>query len=412
LGRDSSASDDRDAFLRERSRLLESLERTRTEYARVVTSTDERATDTRVLAGGTPTRLADVRASLRAGEALLEYFQFPDRLQWFVITRERMATAAHPIDRTALATRVRLVRELTGRLGSATVIPALEALHDDLLGDVRRSGALDGVRTLVYVPHGALEYVPFAALRDRRTGRYVVEDFDLLHAPAAAVLPVLRSRPARGAGSQGAVAFAPFPGALPGSAVEGEAIRREMPGSRSVSGPAATEARVREALAGGGIVHMATHGVLSARNPLFSRIELAPGRSDGGPEDDGRLEVHEVHRMPIGAWLAFLSGCETGLGASGATGMSTGEDYATLVRAFLSGGAANVIATLWRVEDQGSAELTRAFYRQLSAAASSGDARGERGLARALSGAQRELLRDPRWSSPFYWAGFRLTGTG
>lgn len=411
LGRDSSANEDRDALLRERSRLQENLERARAEYARAVTSNDERATDARVLAGGTATRRADVRASLRPGEAVIEYFLFPGRLQWFVVTRDRIETGAHAVDRESLATRVRLVRELSGRAGSSTAIPALEALHDDLLGDVRRSGALDGVRTLVYVPHGALEYVPFAALRDRHSGRYLVEDYDLLHAPAAGVLPVIRARAAPGTGSGMAVAFAPFPVALPGSAAEGRALASAVPGSRTVSGAAATERRLREALAGGGIVHVATHGVLSARNPLFSRVELAPGRSGGGPEDDGRLEVHEVHRMPIGAWLTFLSGCETGLGASGAAGMRMGEDYATLTRAFLGSGAGNVIATLWRVEDEGSAELTRAFYRRLSAAGPNGDSR-EGGLVGALSAAQRQLLRDPRWSSPFYWAGFRLTGRG
>ena len=84
-------------------------------------------------------------------------------------------------------------------------------------------------------------------------------------------------------------AFAPFPGELSATAGEARAFGSATPNGIAVVGGEATEARVRDALRDGDVVHLATHGVLNARNPMFSRI--APARSsDASPSsNDGRL---------------------------------------------------------------------------------------------------------------------------
>ena len=166
-------------------------------------------------------------------------------------------------------------------------------------------------------------------------------------------------------------------------------------------GRRAGEPGVRAALAGGGIVHLATHGELNARNPMFSRLATAPGRSDD-PADDGWLEVHEVLGLSVRSPLVFLSGCETGLGAAWSTGFAAGEDFATLARAFLYAGARNVVATLWRVDDRGAAEFATRFYRHFPAVPA----------AEALALAQRDMLAGSRWRSPYYWAGYVVSGEG
>ena len=98
----------------------------------------------------------------------------------------------------------------------------------------------------------------------------------------------------------------------------------------------------------------------------------------------------------------FLSGCETGVGASWSTRFARGEDYATLSQAFLLAGAGNVVATLWRIQDEGAAAFADRFYRELSTV----------GPAEALAGAQRSTLLDRRHSAPYYWAAYQLSGTG
>jgi CHAT domain-containing protein len=73
-----------------------------------------------------------------------------------------------------------------------------------------------------------------------------------------------------------------------------------------------------------------------------------------------------------------------------------------LAQALLYAGADNVVATLWRVEDQGASVFAAAFYRELR----SSDP--EVALARA----QRRMLADPAYHSPFHWAAYRISGSG
>jgi CHAT domain-containing protein len=60
-----------------------------------------------------------------------------------------------------------------------------------------------------------------------------------------------------------------------------------------------------------------------------------------------------------------------------------------------------VIATLWAVEDRSTARVMERLYKRLRAGGSE---------VAALSQAQRETLRNPDTSGPFYWAGFVLVG--
>ncbi len=148
-------------------------------------------------------------------------------------------------------------------------------------------------RHLIVLPHGVLAYLPFAALRDLRRNRHLVEDRSVMMAPSAASLVALRQSAGASRGASGIVALAPFPDQLPGTASELEGIARAVPGMTALSGEAATELAVREAVGGKRILHLATHGLLNPDNPLFSRMEL---RAAAHPtsEEDGRLEVREV----------------------------------------------------------------------------------------------------------------------
>ena len=65
-------------------------------------------------------------------------------------------------------------------------------------------------------------------------------------------------------------------------------------------------------------------------------------------------------------------------------------------------GVDNVVATLWRIEDEGAAAFAAEFYRAL--------VRGD--PVEALAEAQRAMLGGGRYGAPFYWAGYRLDGRG
>jgi CHAT domain-containing protein len=163
-----------------------------------------------------------------------------------------------------------------------------------------------------------------------------------------------------------------------------------------LSGAAASEAAFRREAPGQRVLHLAGYGVLNQRNPLFSYVQLAPGG-----EYDGRLEVHEVLGLNLAADLVVLSACQTGLGSGALADVPTGDDWVGLTRAFLHAGAGHVVATLWPVDDWGTAALMERFY---GAAAASEDP------ARALALAQRGLIATAATAHPFYWAGFVVVG--
>ncbi|HLJ91009.1 MAG TPA: CHAT domain-containing protein, partial [Candidatus Angelobacter sp.] len=71
-------------------------------------------------------------------------------------------------------------------------------------------------------------------------------------------------------------------------------------------------------------------------------------------------------------------------------------------RGFMYAGASRVMASLWSVSDKATAELMSRFYKAM-------EQDGLRPPA-ALRRAQAEMQRQPRWRSPFYWAGFQLQG--
>jgi len=373
------------------------------DYEALLVRTSEADPTGVALLGNARTSESAVRAALSPDEAILEYFMMPDSLLVFVVTRESVRSITSDISADELVARVRLARDLLGRrdVGATESQPVLEALHNRLMRPALAMLPGDRVRRLLVVPHGTLAYLPFGALRDESTGKYVVEQYALLHLPTASALVALRgaTRPATTEGRN--VAFAPLAGDLPATRLEAQRFRRSVRGAETVVGARASEEALRAALSFGGIVHVATHGVMNPRNPMFSRIEVAEG-AGVGPDDDGRLEVHEVLGLSIRSPLVFLSGCETGLGAAWSTSFDRSEDYATLAQAFLYAGARNVVATLWRVADESAAEFAGQFYGGLRSL----------GAADALAAAQRRMIADSRYQAPYHWASYQVSGDG
>jgi CHAT domain-containing protein/tetratricopeptide (TPR) repeat protein len=403
---DAESATDRDSMSAITAKgVSEKLADAREQYETLVIRGEQLGGSSLSLLGGSKVVAADVRAALRPGEALLEYLVTPTRVVVFVVTPTNVRVAQSPISADDLSTRVRVALGLLAKpASSSSAAGVMQELYSALFSQAIRSALPEGTRRLIVVPHSILSYLPFAALRDAGTGRYLVQDFDVLRLPSASALPSLRKGKEGGAltrGFGGADVLAPFPTQLPGTLREAQAATRSIPGAQMYLGQRADEPTLRGALGREGLVHVATHGVMNGRNPMFSRIELSRGTS-GGSGNDGRLEVHEVLRLRVRSPLVFLSGCETGAGMTGSTHWSRGEDYATLAQAFLYAGTRDVIATLWQIEDEGAASFAGRFYTDLRTSSP----------ADALARTQREMIRDSRFSAPYYWAPYVISGEG
>jgi CHAT domain-containing protein len=143
------------------------------------------------------------------------------------------------------------------------------------------------------------------------------------------------------------------------------------------------------------ILHLATHGVLDEASPLYSHVVLSPGAT--GSSEDGMLEAWEMAELRLDADVAILAACENGRGR-----VAAGEGIVGTMWALFVAGTQSLVVSQWKVESASTTELMAHFHRGL--------ARGEGAKAEHLRRASRELLRDPRYAHPFYWAGFVLVG--
>jgi CHAT domain-containing protein len=345
----------------------------------------------------------DAAAALAPGEALIEYLTGDSTTIAFIVTAQGLESVDLHVTRHTLATLVDFARANLARPGDpaarALWRAPLRRLYQELMAPLQPH--LQGVKTLMIVPHGELHYLPFAALVIPAVGgdagareQFLVERYVVAYTPSASVWLNRRAHSSVAATNR-VLALAPEADALPASRSEVEAIGREY-GARTtvLTGAAASEHAFRLAAPSAEIIHLATNGVLNKRNPLFSFVELAPG--DG---EDGRLEVREALGMSLQARLLVLSACQTAISSGTVSDVPSGEDWVGLVQAFLVAGASHVMGTLWPVEDRATARLTENFYRTLSAGSSE---------AEALAVAQRAALRDPSTAHPFYWAALAM----
>jgi CHAT domain-containing protein len=186
---------------------------------------------------------------------------------------------------------------------------------------------------------------------------------------------------------------------LPASAREADAIvalaARDST-LRAVGFDAQRKLVLSPALAQYRVVHFATHGLLNSRRPELSGLVLSSVDADGQPQD-GFVALTDILNLQLNAELVVLSACRTALGRD-----VKGEGLIGLTRGFMSAGVPRVVATLWDVQDESTVNLMTRFYR--------GVLRQGESPATALRAAQLAMLRDPRWSEPYYWAAFTLQG--
>ena len=76
--------------------------------------------------------------------------------------------------------------------------------------------------------------------------------------------------------------------------------------------------------------------------------------------DDGELHDYELYGLKLNALMAVLSACESGLGRD-----YKGEGMISMASAFTYSGCANILMSLWKVNDKASTVLMDDFYGQL-----------------------------------------------
>lgn len=329
-----------------------------------------------------PVQLESVQKALPADTVLVQYFPAPEALYIFVADKLELKIrklAVKADDLRVLAREARAAIIQAGRQGGGATPPALGSLHKVLIDPVEA----DLQPTVVFIPTGFLDYVPFPALTNG-AGEFLIERkrcATLLKSSEVERIGRARAKDGK------VVALGDPDGSLPEAGKEVTQIAQLFPGGSTKVGAGVTKADVQVS-PGTGMLHLATHGVLDHKNPAASYLVL------GGNQN---LMMAEIYGLKLkGMRLVTLSACDTAVGER-----EPGRNLTTLADAFGVAGSPTVIASLWKVSDASTRELMVGFYKGVKEGKS---------LAEAMQQAQRQLVSQPKFRNPFYWAPFVLLG--
>jgi CHAT domain-containing protein/tetratricopeptide (TPR) repeat protein len=382
-----------------------------------------------------PRTASEIRRSLSGDTALLSYVTTRTRVHLFIVG----VPAATPTGRVSVAHRVvsrdpaRLRTDLDALMiqlrahadtedGEAALQDRLAALYSRLIGPATLF--VRDKQRLVIVPDRNLYRVPWAALAPRGSNP-LIENFRVMVAPSATYHVQARAqKPDKDAPADSTVIALAGPedtpslpsaaGQVPAMTAEVESIKEIFGPSASVlTGPQATEEAAKRVAPQAQILHFAAHAVADEASPLESYIALA-ARPRAGAEN-GFLQAWEVMmQMRLRAHLVVLSACDTARGRE-----TAGEGMLGLTHAFHYAGAPQVMASLWPVSDQATAQLMRSFYARI-ALGEAPDAALRAAQLEMLHGEERSWIMrmfspevvEPRraWQHPYFWAGFQLSG--
>jgi CHAT domain-containing protein len=340
--------------------------------------------------------LAELQNSLKHSRTdLLVYWLAPRKSFAWLITARTFTPLPLPAD-TELA---HMVEEhntalLNRRDPLERAYPVSARLYETLLKPVQNS--IRAGDRVVIVPDGALHNLNFETLLvEGAKPHYWIEDVTVSVAPA---VDALRLRHAADTGRPRLLFIGdPEPPGkeyppLPHLREEREILERWFPaGMRQIySGPDATpEAYRRAQPARYQVIHFAAHATPNPESPLNSAVVLSPKGASY------KLYAKDVLDLPISARLVTVSACR----AAGPR-VYSGEGLMGFSWAFLEAGGENVIAGLWDVDDQATAQLMGDLYSQVS--------RGAQPAA-ALRAAKLRLLHSGSlYRKPFFWAPFEL----
>ena len=290
---------------------------------------------------------------------------------------------------------------------------------------------LEAAASWVIIPDGALDYVPFAALRMPRSGgsdEFVALRHDVSLTPAAWMLKAPPANDSATAPRLLLVAdpvyqaddprLRPFGNSVAGASrgapptAEGPAAYQRLPFTQREATQVAAlfpagqvqeliglEATRQQLLAQDWsryrFIHIATHGVVDLQVPELSALVL--GAYDAhGERVQSAVRVADLSLETLDAELAVFSACETAAGKE-----TTSEGLVGIGSTVLARGARAVVASLWPVSDEMGAQLMTELYRHLLRDAMS--------PAAALGAATRAIVARDAMADPALWAAYQVS---
>ncbi len=363
--------------------------------------------DLAVLLGAKPIELKNAQERLSPHTALLQYLLLPDKLLTFIITSEDIHIHEEAIKKDDLKLKVEQYKaflskidrsvEKSGRLPEDGTLEELDKIYSHLYEILIKpvEGKLRGITTLGISPNGYLHYVPFGALWTKEDGtkKYLIDKYrSVFYINSTSLFWIASDRTGKSdITAANLIAYINPDESLKYGKDEENELKSIFKKNDIYYGKAAKKETLQTMALSNTVLHFSTHGKLNNQNSTQSYLVMADNRN---------LTVQDIWGLPLtGNVVTTLSACETGLGQ-----ILSGDDIVSLENAFIYAGSPTVVSTLWKVDEKATAEIVKAFYKNLVA--------NKMNKAEALTQAQRDLRKDtPSYKNPYFWAGFTLRGT-
>ena len=282
-----------------------------------------------------------------------------------------------------------------------------------------------GVKNLIVIPDGMLNYLPFGTLLTETTDRaikpnyvslpYLLKLYPVNYRYSATLFmhnrtsdrdeseyPVLAVAPDYQSSS-------PFPIDIQALLSNSETRDGVSPlaynsdeaawvtntwGGKSLIGPNASESAFKKTAQEARILHMAMHAFSDDDNPMHSGLVFNP--STDTKDEDGILYAHEIYNMNLKAEMVILSACNTGSGQ-----FAEGEGVMSLARSFAYAGCPSTTMSLWQADDEAVSAIMQFYHSYLNAGK-------EKSIA--LQQAKLDFLKNSDRTHPYFWAAFLTIG--
>jgi len=351
--------------------------------------------------------LVDIQQRLPARVQLIQYAVLEKKLLIWVITRDGLFSTAVDVEAAKLDQAIASTLKQLNQRDDTAASASLKNLYRLVIAPIRER--LDSNKVVCLVPDKSLHYLPFGALLSDSSGRYLLQDFQLMESPSATFLIESSENAQRRAPLKEEHLLAvgnpsfdrssnPELANLPGAEREVKQLAQSYSPRRILIRRDATRQSITDEIARADVAHFAAHYEIDPRSSLSSRLILGPEAGNYAHAQPSGLSAADIYRMKLTRTrLVVLSGCKTGIEQQFA-----GEGPIGFARSFLVAGVPVVVASLWPVDSDATAELMIAFHRFRKAQ--------NLPTTTALMRAQQELMNHDSYRSPYYWAGFTVVG--
>ncbi len=349
-----------------------------------------------------PASMDDMQKSLSSNMALVNFYILDTICYSILVTNGKSTLVSSPIS-------IDLQDNLEQKYFTEDEINS-KHLYRDIFQSIDEQLNLWEITRVVLVPHKFLHYVSFDQLKSEVSGNLLVYDYafsfqhrasdhivrgkDKITYSYAGFAPLWDSNNPDQLVAEYRNELLP----LPGSKKEIETSSKIWKGA-SFLDDLAKESEFKSSANKFDIIHLASHAIVDPENDNNSCLYFSEAQSDNEyGEEDGKLFMHEITNLDLGAQLIVLSACNTGAGR-----LTTGEGIMSFSRAFRYAGAESILMSLWLANDQSSIPIVSNFLSNI-----------KRGLPKdvALQQSKIEYLEnaDPLMRDEFYWAGFLING--